>query len=426
MANDTITPAAFIAARKGAHPAEPICLEKAKRALSGLNVTDADVAASVEEINRGDYVQRILASVSDRLPERVRELIATGAIAVGEVNEPTFDARTIPVGNGHAITINRGTHQFVYRIARILSTRFVPSEGGASELPFEETARILAEAFWWFVESGQAFGPEYTITVEQRQTASLLTHAAMAFMLCHELGHAVADQEAPLEYKQDVAKDPHLDEHGADVFGAAWALGLVPNDEPQAAAVMAMRYAGIEFVLQVWSVLERLGIEFADTHPRALERLALIRHILHEKCDEVTWAALAALAEAIEQIFARMAELLLDPIEYESFFKTQAEQVIEELDVLLARCATSAVPDYMTFYSEAGAVLARGYPERVLEHVAQISREFFADAGKAEPWTSDRVCRFHKFKLLVGLVMHNLNEPARSIFAKALQVSAPV
>jgi hypothetical protein len=70
-------------------------------------------------------------------------------------------------------------------------------------------------------------------------------------------------------------------------------------------------------------------------------------------------------------------------------------------------------------------VLARGYPERVIKRIAQISNEFIMEAGKAEPWTSERVHRFHKFKLLFGLVMHNLNEPARSIFAKALQVSVP-
>src|SRR4051812_596 len=376
MVEQFATPADYISARKREHPSHPIDLETAERALEGQVTEGIDLAAIVEEINSTDYVQRILRNVSARLPENVRALLDCGAIAVGEIDEPTFDARTVPVADGHAIVIHRGTHQFVYRIARILSTRFVSNEGGDPALPFEDTARIIAEAFWWYVETGRAFGPEYAVSAEQRQIANLITLDAMAFLLCHEIGHVVADREAPLEYRLEAQASPHLDEHGADVLGAMWALGLATQEAPRSPTKMATRYAGIEFVLQVWALLEQLGFDFGDSHPPARERLALIRLTVRETCDETTWEALTGLARGIEHLFARIGELLADPLQHESFFEAQAAAVVSELDALLERCATVPIPNYATFYLEAGDIFARGYPESLLARIAAVAAEF--------------------------------------------------
>ncbi|MGT2465818.1 hypothetical protein ACVOMV_12795 [Mesorhizobium atlanticum] len=112
-----------------------------------------------------------------------------------------------------------------------------------------------------------------------------------------------------------------------------------------------------------------------------------------------------------------------DPSEHESFFEAQATAVVLELDALLERCATIPVPDYATFYSEAGAIFGRGYPERLLERVAQIAGEFLTKAEIEEPWSRERISGFHKFKLLIGFV-HQLNEPARNLFQIGLGLSS--
>jgi hypothetical protein len=420
MAEFAETPGEYIAAQKRKHPSQPITLEMVEQALAGQIGDGMDASAVLEEVSNSDYVQRLLKIIWARLPENVRAFIDSGDIAVGELDEPTFDARSIPLARGHAIIIHRGTHQFVYRIARILSTRFVPDGADDPALTFEDTARLLAEAFWWYVESGRAFGPEYPVTIEQRHIASRLTLEAMAFVLCHEIGHAVADREAPLGHKEEIEASPHLDEHGADVLGAAWALGLPSRNEPQEPMEMAMRYAGIEFVLQVWAMLEQLGCDFADTHPAARDRLALIRQTLRERCDGRTFEALTAMARGTEGLFQRIAELLEDPSEHQSFFEAQAAAVVAELNTLLDRCATIPVPDYFTFFAEAGAVFGRGYPEHLLERIATAAGEFLSDAETDEPWSTERVLRFHKFKLLFAYVSQHLNEPARSIFGAAL------
>ncbi|MGT2465819.1 hypothetical protein ACVOMV_12800 [Mesorhizobium atlanticum] len=207
--------------------------------------------------------------ISTRLPKKIRDLLDSGAIAVGEIDKPSVDARVVQIAQGHAIVINSGTHKFVYRIARILSTRFAPIGSGDPALAFEETARMVAEAFWWHLETGYAFGPEYPVTAEQLLIANQITLEAMAFLVCHELGHAINDRDASAEYKMEVEVSPHLDEHGADFLGAMWTLGLGSGELLPSASQMAIRYSGIEFVLVVWAALERLGVAFSDSHPRS-------------------------------------------------------------------------------------------------------------------------------------------------------------
>ncbi|HEV2596438.1 MAG TPA: phage exclusion protein Lit family protein [Sphingomicrobium sp.] len=418
MPDDYSTPATYIAALKAANPRSTITSETAERALEGINASAIDIATVIDEINTGDYVERLLESVSERLPDNVRKLIESGMIAVGEIALPNFDARVVPVGAGHAILINRGTHQFVYRIARILATRFVPDDRDEPVAPLEDTARIMAEAFAWYLNTGQAFGPQYPITLEQLQLANLITLEAMKFILCHEIAHAVTDREAPPEYRTEVDASPHLDEHGADVFGAMWALGLASGEAPQDAWNMAVRYAGIEFMLQVWAVFEQLGYEFSDTHPPATDRLEVIRLFIADKCYEPTWDALTSISQGTAQLFAKITELLNDPEKLQDIIAAEVPHLLAELDALLDRCATFPVPNYCTFYSEAGRIFDRGYPDQLMAHIAEIAAEFIS-GNKDEPWSMERARRLQRFKLLIGYLEH-LNEPARAHFQAAL------
>src|SRR3954451_11283617 len=114
MADKAATPDEFIAARKSEHPRQLIELETAQHALADEDLSKVDLRALVEEMNNTDYAQRLLTSIRPRLPDNVSALLENGTIAVGEIDEPTFDAYAVPVGQGHAIIIHRGTHQFIY------------------------------------------------------------------------------------------------------------------------------------------------------------------------------------------------------------------------------------------------------------------------------------------------------------------------
>ncbi len=96
----------------------------------------------------------------------------TGWIAVGEVNNPAPDCYVERVGTeGYAIILQSGLCRLIYRVARIVATRFraMGEEGPAQGAGIEETARLVAEVLWWFQETGQSFGPDYWARPEDRR-----------------------------------------------------------------------------------------------------------------------------------------------------------------------------------------------------------------------------------------------------------------
>lgn len=152
-----------------------------------------DLIKSTKDV---DYAERLLSHLSPRLPVELRQLFAEGAIAVGEVKDPKPNAFTRTLGPGeYAIIFNSGLRDFIYRIARVLATRFVPRTTSKEDEPqisdISDTARLIAEIFWWFQETEQAFGPRYSTTQQQVQIASLLATEAEILLLAHEIGHVI-------------------------------------------------------------------------------------------------------------------------------------------------------------------------------------------------------------------------------------------
>jgi hypothetical protein len=112
------------------------------------------------------------------------------------------------------------------------------------------------------------------------------------------------------------------------------------------------------------------------------------------------------------------------PTNCTSFFEREAQHIASEFENLLNRCTGGAVPNYVTFYMEAGNIFGRGYSHKVLERVANIARDWFADLESSESAALDqkRLVQFQRFKLLLGYVMQYMPDPARSIFLTALQM----
>lgn len=417
------TPADYIRSLQRDRPKPSMTVAEVKRALARFeSPPEREITQAVRAFNKSDYAQRLLDDIRGRFAPNVLAVIDSGRIAVGEIESDEIGAYSVPLATGHAVVLQSATHRFIYRIARILSTRFVVTGSDHHSMPIEVTARIMAEAFWWYQETGRAFGPDYPVTAGQLHMANLLTYETMSFLLCHEIAHALADQHGGAAYLAEAKAAPHLDEHGADALGALLALGigapggLRPNDD------MALSYAGIEFALQIYAVLEDLGVTFADSHPGARARLRLIKDVIAERCGGDSWRVLTSLSAGIEHVFGTIARVIADPGEHAAFFEREAQSVAAALDALLDACATVPVPNYARFYQEAGELVERGYTHRLLARIAEVTAQFHQALEETPTMArQERIKRFQKFKLLVGWIDQWLNEPARTLFRAALE-----
>jgi|GEM_PF-1504435 len=399
----------------------------------GLTLTEY-----VRDLNAGDYGARLLDALKPRLPQPILELFNGGLIAVSEIGDPSPNAYVKNLDNrGFAIVFHSGLRDFIYRVARAFATRSVPmGDNRPLLLTFDETVRVIAEIFWWYQETEQAFGPQYPIEEDQMKIASRIASEAECFVLAHEIGHVLTQlfrilgkQGDDLQLALLQGLEPnHTDEHYADQIGLGILLGVYAG-EGRLTLSTSLSYASTEFLLQIFNGLEVLGFEFNETHPPASHRLNVIRDIARRWCGtDTAWKQLTGMSESIGILFNNIIEMIRDPSAGKAFFEHQAAEVEQRLLSLLDECSGGVVPDYMTFYSKAGEIFGQGYPERlyhvVAQHVAQFIAE--AEAGYAdldEVQLGDAKKSFQKFKLLVGFVKEVMSEPAASVFKEAFRES---
>jgi hypothetical protein len=155
-----------------------------KRAVTAENLSEQlifeiqqsghSVEKVLQEINQSDYAYRLLSHLDSRLPQKLRDLFAEGLIAVGEVGDPSPNAYVKSLeGEGYAIIFNSGLRDFLYRIARILSTRFLP-QGSTEKAPdLIETARLIAEVFLVVPRNEANFWPSISSTIKSAKNREL-------------------------------------------------------------------------------------------------------------------------------------------------------------------------------------------------------------------------------------------------------------
>jgi hypothetical protein len=400
--------------------------------LADLQKTASDVDSFLSELSSSDRAEELLSNLKPRLASWLQELLSTDLIVVGEVEDPHPNAYVKFLGeDGYAIVFNSGLTKLLYRVARILATRFVSSEEGEREPTpeFQETARLIAEVFWWLRETGQSFGPDYPIRLEQAKMASLLTTEAETFLIAHEIGHVIDDASKhanPIFSKLDQTLTlGHREEHTADAMALVMVMELHDKGAQRDPFQTPLIYAGAEFALQVYSVLEHLNFELAESHPAATRRLNFIRSEMKRVCaSKEAWTSMTALSSGIDALFAEIIGIVNDPGQHGDFFERQANQVISELNRLLDQCSGGFVPDYAHFHIEAVKIFDTGYSHIFLEKVAQIANEFFAAAETSNSVNGQQTwVRFQKFKLLFSFAREHMPEPARSLFLRALRMS---
>ena len=427
-----MTPSEYIASLKADTP--PVAVEES-------NLPDwlkeqwiesgQDIGELLESVNKSDWAQNLLDYIKPRFDPAFRSLIDSDLIAIGTVGNPSPDVYVKKLDKGYAIVFHAGLKDFIYRVARAIATRFRARGREYDTLTgdgLQETARLIAEIFWWYQETGHASGPQYPIDKDQIRIANLLAVESESFLIAHEIGHIIADaidsDSLPLIDLPEQASPSQRDEYTADFLGLQLALELNSGSPKLVEFNAPLRYAAAEFALQIFRGLEELGFDFHDSHPAAGLRIEFIRREMQRRCaDDNSWRHLSSLALAIDSLFSRIIQIIAEPGEHAEFFESSANRIVSELDQALDRCTGGMVPNYVGFYSQATEIFARGYSHAMLERVAQIAADFFTDAharvdGKLEHSHASWV-RFQKFKLLFGYIYQYLNEPARTTFIEA-------
>ncbi len=378
-------------------------------------------AASV--LGTVDRAEVLLKALGPGLPEELRSAVADRRVIVGEVGLPTPVAYVDrAAGNGFLVVMHSGLFEFLYRIARPLSAaifRTQEDEDRGIETP--DFARIVCEIFWWQQRTGTSFGPEYDVTDDQKKLANVLAHHAEMFLLAHELGHVFVALMSPPE-----SIDGQEEEHAADLVALRVLMSAQADVvKRQGGFWLSLVYAGVELALQIWDVMERLGIPFVDSvHPPARARLDLLRSGFREHfAAQAHFEQAVAPARLIERAFDDACRIVTqDGGEHAQLFEQETAALLGEFEMLFERCTKGPVPDYFHFYPGARDLLRRGYPHEILNNVFEKVVASFHDEVRAAPAgparAGDLLRRFNSYKLLLGLT-DNLPEPAKSLFKSA-------
>ncbi len=241
------------------------------------------------------------------VPKMVGKCFETGYLALGIVNDPEPNATIRPVDSeGHAIIFNVGLINFIYSVARILSTRVRlldrsrPTATRTRSPSFDETVRLIYEVLWCYQQTQDVASPDYPVRRYQKEWATMLAVQAELFLIAHEIGHFVRRQlDTVISRVADAARSagqpldelladlraPGNEEYGADEIGALLALGVFGRDYPGDERMALQRYSGVEFGFQIFRALEAIGVKFARSHPPAYHRIENVRSCVRAYCE---------------------------------------------------------------------------------------------------------------------------------------------
>lgn len=385
----------------------------------------------IEQVNNKDWAINLFEMLEPLLPNEVTNILNSSNVAVGTITNSSPSIYVEELDSGFAIVFHSGLKDFIYRVSRIISTRFESSDSSSSidnKEDLKHVARHIAEVFWWMKTTGTAFGPEYNINSEQQKLAGYIAMESEIFFMAHEVGHIIYGSENSSEAYAEIFNDDipliHKEEHIADIFAMTTVMGLFKTDKQSDLFTSQLKYASIEFTLQIFRILENLNIISNNSHPSSKNRLSKIRERMKKFCTEEVWNNISVIAIGIEKIFDEIETICQDPQELSSYYEKEAYVLANNLEQLLDKCLGNVTPDYNSFYSEAGKIFSVGYPQKFIEHIANISAKFYQEihlskTAEYKP-NKDSQKLFQKYKLLLGFTKDYMNEPAKTIFAKAL------
>ncbi len=318
-----------------------------------------------------DYTLHLLERLRAGLPDHLLALIDAGRITVGEVHSPAANAHLSHMSDGsYLVVFNSGLRDFLYRVARALVTSVIAVGSAQPTLTQVELARVIAECFWWYQETGAAFGPDYPASWQHISMASELSVAAESLLLAHEFYHVLFAEMNPDARFSTPSEELFCDVNAAVSVVAATAANRTPDDQTVGSRLM-LAVAGIEFAFQVWSLMAAMGMEFVDgPHPPPSIRIDSVRLAVRAALDDDgSYDQLYTVADHIRSTFDHVAVIVTTPGTHHEYFAERAAELVASMDELVQRCTQSAVPDYVTFLNEAPRLLDQGYTETMLNDV---------------------------------------------------------
>jgi hypothetical protein len=221
--------------------------------------------------------------LAPELPQKLRDLVAAGSAAIGQVGHNVPDARVIPVeADGFVVEFTSGMMDFQYAVGRALAPIY--HEGGQSRgspddydrvvSPLEKLLRQWARYMRWYwvwpwrrIKIG---GPP--IPQDVREWIEMMATMGELFLLAHELGHIALDIKL-------VPRVSDKNEVDADRYGLEFLIPALQKYWHKRVA-----YAAPIIPIRIFASLERLGVQFSEEYPPQADRVRLLREQILKMC----------------------------------------------------------------------------------------------------------------------------------------------
>jgi hypothetical protein len=272
-----------------------------------------------------DFVKHQFNLLVEDMPPEQKELFSNDSVfAIGELPIESINAELTRAPNGGwLILVRTGLMVFIYKLARIICTRFVAVDSQGKEAynekvpEFSVTCSVARELFVNYAR-GYPICSNFPIAPSQRWMANMLATKAEQFVFGHELGHLALGHlnrdttkawQTADGFEVKYIPKSWEEEFEADACGLNMLLHLSESDDERLVA-----YAGIELFLQMCAVFEEMK-EFSGslTHPPSRERLARLRAHLKKICvEQASYDAIMHRPLALEQLFKAIRGELLN------------------------------------------------------------------------------------------------------------------
>jgi hypothetical protein len=278
------TPRNYVAARQRAHPAI-------------YQAADGGLA--------------LFSAAFDFAPLELTSMAWKGLIAGGEVGELTPTVYVRYLARGSAVIVHSGLMRLLYSAARAMTA----TDGGQSReeqtprLTAKHAAGHIAQLFKDVKERWLGTAQVFAATTEQQRWADTIAVHAEVFMLMHELAHIYNQRIGWRRRIGSWRRGEFSQEIAADATACDWLIAYLLNPKP-GGPPRQMLYAGAEFALRTWMAMEAAGIQLEDTHPKAGDRVAVLRSKLRAAAGSRTFYAIANTALAFDQMWRAIEQLL--------------------------------------------------------------------------------------------------------------------
>jgi len=346
------------------------------------------------------------------LPGELRELVTSGAVAIGEVGRFVPDLATIPVsGGGFVIEFTTGMMDFAYAVGRAMAGIHVGHNDSGPEnevaLGIDRLAQLVAEVFdqwrrhvrWSWLRPGKRIQyAQFAIAPGPREWIEGLVTNAEIFMLGHELGHVALNRR--LRSPEFSSQEESADALGLEFFliGAETRLNR------------RIAYAAPVFALLLFEGLERIGVKFSAAYPPQSKRIELLRRAVRARCpSEQAYYELTTTMVSYQDL---MDDIIRHIDKKFDTVAADAERILVRLIAQLIEVGAGKVS--VEVFIRDITDIAKRNPEKIMRQAAEKLIDFYVPPPPQESVLSPEL----RLKMGVALAttVANLPQPARAFF----------